>query len=425
MKKNVLLYVLLISLLIINACVSIGNTGSTTDSSVTDMPKWIEEKEDVSGPLSAKIIIDDYKWLDGNNNAIDFNTSFKGAGLTKYYTPLPVLFQGWNSSPRSLIADYQWDFGDGSPVFRGFNASHVYEIPGTYTVTLTVRDASGKTDTETVSIEVLKRDGAVYYVDAILGDDSYDGLSQVHSGGANGPWKTASRAFSEMATDLYKSGDSILFKRGQTFDLNVSEITPGAWPAWGYMFGTYGDGAKPIIQYSGEDGAIIIHMYSIGLAHISFVDLDFRFDDYKGHKAGVFFFAQGGGTRNVLFLRVDSLDLYSDLFVMGQYSKNEISTGTFVFDCFVRNTFIDPEESVTLFAVWGSRFACINNTFDLSGNHIGYTSIDKGVLAGNTFSRPAFGRTALRICGFQGEGAPWDAELTSNNIQISENKFHG
>jgi hypothetical protein len=166
-------------------------------------------------------------------------------------------------------------------------------------------------------------------------------------------------------------------------------------------------------------------MYSIGLAHISFVDLDFRFDDYSGHKAGTFFFAQGGGTRNILFLRVDALDLYSDLFVIGQYSEKEISSGTFIFNSSIRNTFIDPEKSVTLFAVWGSRFACFNNTFDLSGNHIGYTSIDKGVISGNTFSRPAFGRTALRICGFQGADKPWNAELTSNNVQISENYFHG
>lgn len=387
--------------------------------------KWAEKSEDISQPLTAKIIVDDYKWSDNDGNQIDFKTRFPEAELTKYYAPLPVFFQGWNSVPRSLITAYEWDFGDGSPLFYGFNASHVYEIPGKYTVKLTVTDTSGKTSSSTITVEVLERAGNVYYVDSDIGNDEYDGLSQSFNGGKSGPWKSADRAFSEMTGDLYKSGDSILFKRGQKFDLTVSKITPQAWPAWGYMFAAYGSGDKPVIQYKGENGAIIIHMYSIGLAHVSFVDLDFRFDDYSNHKAGAFFFAQGGGTRNILFLRVDALDLYSDLFCIGKYAKNEISSGTFVFDTTIRNTKIDPEKSVTLFAVWGSRFACINSTFDLSGNHIGYTAIDKGVISGNTFSRPAFGRTALRVCGFQETGENWDRELTSNNVQISDNYFHG
>ncbi len=375
--------------------------------------------------LAAVITVDDYPWRDDSNSLINFNTRFPGARLTRNFAPLPVLFQGWQSSPRENIAEYQWDFGDGSPPFYGFNASHVYEIPGSYTATLTIRDAAGKTDSAAITVVVLERDGATYYVDSAIGNDSYDGLSSTADGGLRGPWRTAGKAFSEMAGSLYKSGDSILFNRGQTFDLGASGIMPGAWPAWGYMFGAYGSGAKPVIEYSGTDGAIVIHMMSIGLAHIAFVDLDFRFDDYNGHKAGTFFFAQGGGTRNILFLRVDALDLYSDLFVIGQYSVNEISSGTFFVDSSIRNTYIDSLRNVTLFAVWGSRFACLNSTFDLSGNHIGYTSIDKGVIAGNTFSRPAFGRTALRICGFQGDGAPWNTELTSNNVQVSDNYFHG
>jgi PKD repeat protein len=373
----------------------------------------------------ASITVDDYTWRDGNHTPIDFGARFPGAGLTKNHAPLPIFFQGWQSTPRENILEYEWDFGDGSPRFYGFNASHVYEIPGIYTAILTVRNSSGTTDTDTVTVEVLERNGAVYYVDSSLGSDLFDGLAPTAGSGNRGPWRTADRAFSEMTTDLYKSGDSILFNRGQTFELSESGIMPGAWPAWGYMFGAYGSGAKPVIQYSGADEAIIIHMMSIGFAHVSFVDLDFRFDDYHGHKAGVFFFAQGGGTRNILFLRVDALDLYSDLFVIGQYSIDEIASGTFFVDSSIRNTYIDPEKSVTQFAVWGSRFACLNSKFDLSGNHIGYTSVDKGVIAGNTFSRPAFGRTALRISGFQGEGAPWNPELTSNNVQISENSFHG
>jgi len=377
-----------------------------------------------SQSLNAVITVDGYQWL-SNGTPIDMNTRFPGGTLTRNFAPLPVFFQGWKSEPRESIVDYVWDFGDGSEVFHGFNAGHVYEIPGNYTATLSVTDTLGRTNSETILIEVLERTGKTYFIDSEIGSDSYNGLSQTFTGGSNGPWKTADKAFSEMATELYQSGDQILFKRGQTFELTVSNITPGAWPAWGYAFGTFGTGTKPVIQYKGQNDAIIIHMYSIGLAHISFTDLDFRFDDYAGHKASVFFFAQGGATRNILFLRVDALDLYSDLFTIGQYMDYEISSGTFLINSSIRNTYIDPLKNSTLFAVWGSRVVLLNNYFDLSGNHIGYTAIDKGVVAGNTFSRPAFGRTALRICGFQEEGYDWNTNLTSNNVQVSENYFHG
>ncbi len=379
----------------------------------------------VFAQLTADITVDDFQWKNSGGNPIDYASVFPGAGLTRFYAPLPVFFQGWKSEPRGSIADYMWDFGDGSEKFHGMNAGHVYEIPGNYTAILTVTDSLGNTDTETISIEVLEREGNIYYVDSEIGDDNNSGLSQTADGGGEGPWKSADRAFQEIAGDLYLPGDMVLFKRGQSFDLTVSGITPGVFPSWGYMFGAYGIGDKPLIQYKGTNEAIIIHMYSIGFAHISFVDLDFRFDDYAGHKAGVFFFAQGGGTRNILFLRVDALDLYSDLFVVGQYDENELSSGTFIFNSSIRNTYIDPERSVTLFAVWGTRVVIMNNYFDLSGNHIGYTAIDKGVVAGNTFSRPAFGRTALRICGFQETGDAWNTNLTSNNVQISENRFYG
>jgi len=56
-----------------------------------------------------------------------------------------------NSTPQgSPITRYYWTFGDGSPVdsTSGAIVSHTYTTPGTYTVTLRVRTASGCEDTE-------------------------------------------------------------------------------------------------------------------------------------------------------------------------------------------------------------------------------------------------------------------------------------
>ena len=41
------------------------------------------------------------------------------------------------------IADYAWNWGDGSVATHGLSSAHVYAVPGSYSVTLTVTDSSG------------------------------------------------------------------------------------------------------------------------------------------------------------------------------------------------------------------------------------------------------------------------------------------
>lgn len=52
-----------------------------------------------------------------------------------------------NQSIGSIVS-YQWDFGDGSPLASSPNPSHLYSANGIYTVTLTITDVNGCTDSE-------------------------------------------------------------------------------------------------------------------------------------------------------------------------------------------------------------------------------------------------------------------------------------
>src|SRR5690606_20531296 len=69
-------------------------------------------------------------------------------------TGLDCVFDGSGSSdPDGSIVSYEWDFGDGN-ADTGESVTHVYDKPGDYTVTLTVTDDDGATDTATENVTV-------------------------------------------------------------------------------------------------------------------------------------------------------------------------------------------------------------------------------------------------------------------------------
>lgn len=48
----------------------------------------------------------------------------------------------------------KWFFNDGKGIINSSNTTHIFEAPGSYTVLLSSKDASGKEDTDTLNIEV-------------------------------------------------------------------------------------------------------------------------------------------------------------------------------------------------------------------------------------------------------------------------------
>ena len=73
-----------------------------------------------------------------SSNCTDLGCSFDGSG---------------SSDSDGTIASYAWDFGDGN-TGSGETASHTYGAGGTYTVTLTVTDDAGATDTSSQDVTV-------------------------------------------------------------------------------------------------------------------------------------------------------------------------------------------------------------------------------------------------------------------------------
>jgi PKD repeat protein len=64
-----------------------------------------------------------------------------------------VLFEASNSHDNIGIAIYEWDFGDGS-TGAGMMATHTYTDLGSYMVSLTVWDAAGNSDTDTIRVDI-------------------------------------------------------------------------------------------------------------------------------------------------------------------------------------------------------------------------------------------------------------------------------
>ncbi len=426
-QKVLLVLVVILPFLIISITYWLINRSIEQSAWVINQQQGTVLSAQVSGP-TAKITIFEPNWI-SNGQVYDKSKSFPGTSLTDYYAPLPIFFQGLDSTPREDIVSYDWDFGDnnsyqGNPnTFSGFNAAHVYEKPGNYIATLKVTDKLGKINTtNSINITVKDRDGRKFWVDANLGNDTWTGLCKEKETTSNcGPWKTATKAFKQMENWQYVSGitprnylpgDEIIFKRGQTFEISTSTRITHYRGGYGYIFrADEGNGAKPVIQYTGTGTDHLINQIGYDLGHIAFIDLIFNLRSPKNVSAGGLIY-NAGRTRNILLLRVEGNDPKNGFFTL-QGSKGTDMTGLFVFDSKIKNNAI-YSNSNTLGYYYGSNLAIINSTFDLAGNHVAYLAqVDKGVISGSTFSRPAYGRTALRL------------SQKSNNVQISNNKFLG
>ena len=144
-------------------------------------------------------------------------------------------------------ARYEWDFGDSGSAYNGlvgWIGAHVYDKPGTYTLTLRVYNADRGLDTQTQTITVKSASRQTIYVSS-SGSDGNSGTSTAS------PLKSWAKA-SELMRG--KSNYEILFARGQTFDAKQTLV----FEQENVRIGSYGSGAKPVIKWSGSKDRNVI-----------------------------------------------------------------------------------------------------------------------------------------------------------------------
>ena len=109
------------------------------------------------------------------------------ASRTSCTAPCTVSFDATSTSGLSgsdyVGASWNWAFNDPtSPQLGtiGFVAAHVFDNPGTYTVTTRVHDLAGNAGSASTTITVSAMSGTTYYVSA-AGSDTDTGLSMTHA----------------------------------------------------------------------------------------------------------------------------------------------------------------------------------------------------------------------------------------------------
>lgn len=268
-----------------------------------------------------------------------------------------------------LTARYVWDFGDSGSqynVISGFNASHFYSRPGTYTVKLTLTNESGKTDTATATVTVQNENRKKVYV-SNDGSDSNDGLSESR------PIKTFAKAVSKLNDNV-----EILFKSGDTFDVKEDMRIYDT----NVVIGSYGGGGgKATLKYTGpRDYSNMIYLGGNGGSQRTIENLVFDSTFAGSEKDGVVQAVGAGGVGDTVM---------NNEFRNVGYAVNAQSAPK---GLLVLNNDAPLRSGLKEYFVWsqGQDIALIGNDVSntLYGHDVRSAGTDRLLLAHNTFANP-------------------------------------
>jgi hypothetical protein len=198
-----------------------------------------------------------------------------------------------------LTARYQWDFGDTTPSSEfdqlpGFNAAHVYDVPGIYTITLTVTNQAGEVGVAQQRVRII---APSVTPQAVFVDNTLAGVQPDPNGGVDVPSIAAAIPFVGDNTQL-------LLRRSETFSLTNTISIPFS----NVTIGSFGDptAAAPVIQIPSTAGQFFPFIQTTAAAQNTVIR-DLEFTAAGSAKIGVAIQPQGTNlvVRNCDFENLD------------------------------------------------------------------------------------------------------------------------
>jgi PKD repeat protein len=222
-----------------------------------------------------------------------------------------------------IQAQFAWDFGDPAGTqntMTGFNAAHVYDTAGTYTIKLTVTNVDGCSSTATETVTIAASNRNIIYVDPATGSDT-------NNGSQSSPLKTIQAAFNAL-----QNNSEILLMAGQTYNV------PGSLEMWknNVIIGRYGTGTDPMLNRISGNGTSTIctggETNGFTIQNIQFNSPYGVAADAVANKVGVsglYLYGQNITVRNCTFLNIDDAvnEIGSPTGVLIQGNSAPLTTG--------------------------------------------------------------------------------------------------
>jgi len=378
------------------------------------------------------------------------NASFVASRVSGV-APLAVFFDGSASTAVGLAKpfhdlDFQWSFGESNlgnwtmgaranAVSRNLDsgpmASHVFETPGTYTVTLTATDGRN-VGSSSVQITVTDPDTVFASNTACIS------VSGAFAGCPNGATRITS---SDYATAINGNASvrRFLFNRGDTFTASVQAKQMRNGPG---LIGAYGNGAAPRwLIPAGMTGLLLSDTSTPTIAdwRVMDIEMDGQSRDTTGLSAA-------GSINQVLLLRLNIHNSHNGIFfnlsLLDYYNSAQggnrglpVWDQLAIVDTRVNTIFggVGLTQSSSAAGYYGgyisaSRFTFMGNNFDNvnGGEHVLRTPyIGRGVLSHNYFARPDRSKHCLKLHAPSFVGTGTVAGRFSEKIVVADNTFDG
>jgi len=235
---------------------------------------------------------------------------------------------------------YRWDWDDSNETYSkgktGPIAVHVFDQPGSYTVTLTVTDPlTGASASDTVDITVTDADTVFAGTDTVCVS-----TSGTFTGAPSGATQVTSSDFDSVMTTHYASGKRVLFRRGETFVASAGVTLDSDTGA--SLIGAFGTGTSPDARGIFTNNPIIDVQHTASVIQVGSTDdecndlrvMDLEFDPPASSAGRLFSLGYRGD--DLLFYRIRAAG-FSQMYGFGHETPDffsvDICAGLCIANC--------------------------------------------------------------------------------------------